>query len=272
MSKRKLIISLVVIGVVAIFSVIGTVSGVLFIKGLNTPEGTTTTISNETTNEQVVNAVPKTTEAEATTTDITQPEELTQLLEKTGYDYDDLKDTRQLLVVTGGNGDYYLQRYEYIDGVWQSAGVKSKAFVGKNGTVSPDKKLEGDYFSPQGLYDFGFTFGKNKNPGTKMEYRDVYEGVYWVDDPKSEVYNQWVDGKDKEISWASAEKLWTYDEYIYGAVIEYNTDPVVENKGSAIFLHVGYKYTAGCVASDEATIVSILKWLNPKDNPKILIY
>ena len=77
---------------------------------------------------------------------------------------------------------------------------------------------------------------------------------------------------DRIHSWASAEKLWTYDEYIYGAVIEYNTDPIAENKGSAIFLHVGYKYTAGCVASDEATIVSVLKWLNPKYNPKILIY
>ncbi len=262
---------MVVIGVVAIFLVIGTVSGVLFIKGLNTPEGTTTTISNETTNEQVVNAVPKTTEA-SQVTEVTQPQELADLLDKTGHSFKDLEGTNQLVVVTGEKDAYYLQCYEYRDGKWQSTDIKAPAHIGKNGTVSPLEKTEGDYYSPQGLYDLGFAFGKNKNPGTKMEYRDVYEGIYWVDDPKSEFYNQWVDVKNQEINWASAEKLWTYDEYIYGAVIEYNTDPVVENKGSAIFLHVGYKYTAGCVASDEATIALVLKWLNPEDNPKILIY
>ena len=273
MSKKALTVGGIISAVAILLVVTIGASGLVAISVLNSnsDDATTTTTQCPSTTEQVVNAVPKVTET-TTTKAVTQPEELTQLLEKTGYDYDDLKGTRQLLVVTGGNGDYYLQRYECTDGVWQSTGVKSKAFVGKNGTISPDKKFEGDYYSPQGLYDLGFAFGKNKNPGTNMEYRDVYEGIYWVDDPKSEFYNQWVDGKNQEISWASAEKLWTYDEYIYGAVIEYNTDPIAENKGSAIFLHVGYKYTAGCVASDEATIVSVLKWLNPKYNPKILIY
>ncbi len=271
MSKRKLILSLIVICVFAIFLVIGTASGVVLVKILNNPEEMSATLTNETTTEQTVYAVPKTTEA-SQVTEATQPPELADLLDKTGHSFKDLEGTNQLVTVTGSKEAYYLQCYEFREGKWQSTNIKAQAHIGRNGTVSPDEKTEGDYYSPQGLYDFGFAFGKNKNPGTKMEYRDVYEGVYWVDDPKSELYNQWVDGKNQEIGWASAEKLWTYDEYIYGAVIEYNTDPVVENKGSAIFLHVGYKYTAGCVASDEATIVSVLKWLNPEDNPKILIY
>lgn len=261
-----------VISIVSLLLLLSIVSSLVIIKVLNNDEElTTTTQVTELSTGQAVNALPDNTET-SQAVEVTQPKELTELLEKAGYNLKDLEGTSQLVVVTGERDDYYLQCYECNNGVWRSTDIKSKAFVGKNGTVSSDEKTEGDYYSPQGLYDFGFAFGKNKNPGTKMEYRDVCEDIYWVDDPKSEFYNQWVDGKNQKVNWNSAEKMWSYDEYIYGAVIEYNTDPIVKNKGSAIFLHVGYKYTAGCIASDEATIVSILKWLNPDDNPQILIY
>lgn len=278
MNKKKLIIGIVVSVLVVSLGCVLLVTGVIAFVGSKVTGNLPFAIeSTESTAQQMVNAVPQTTEAPQTTAPPTEiavslPSELSGILLKSGYDFKDLESTNQLIVVTGENDDYYLQCYECNDGLWQSTDIKSKAFVGKNGTISPDKKTEGDYYSPKGLYDLGFAFGTKDNPGTKMEYRDVYEGIYWVDDPDSEFYNQWVDTKNQKIQWDSAEKMWSYDEYIYGAVINYNTDPIVKNNGSAIFLHVGYKYTAGCVASDEETIVSILKWLNPADNPKILIY
>ncbi|MBE6802273.1 MAG: hypothetical protein E7530_05275 [Ruminococcaceae bacterium] len=278
MNKKKLIIGIVVSVLVVSLGCVLLVTGVIAFVGSKVTGNLPIAIeSTESTAQQMVNAVPQTTEVPQMTAPPTEiavslPSELSGILLKSGYDFEDLESTNQLIVVTGENDDYHLQCYECNDGLWQSTDIKSKVFVGKNGTISPDEKTEGDYYSPKGLYDLGFAFGTKDNPGTKMEYRDVYEGIYWVDDPDSDFYNQWVDTKNQKIQWASAEKMWSYDEYIYGAVINYNTDPIVKNNGSAIFLHVGYKYTAGCVASDEETIVSILKWLNPADNPKILIY
>lgn len=277
MSKGKLII--IVVAVLAVVLIIVGVGVGVGVGVSDNNEASTTAQSVLTTAQQPVNAVPQTTNeiqdtgaSTIATTSAVNDSELSELLTKAGYSFEDIANTRQLIVVTSDNDEYKIQCYNLNNGVWQKNSIASKAFVGKNGTISADKKKEGDYYSPQGLYSMGFAFGSRKNPGTSMEYRDVYEGIYWVDDSASKYYNMWVDGNTKEKDWNSAEKMWSYDEYIYGAVINYNTDPIVKNKGSAIFLHVGANYTAGCIASDEKTIVEILKWLNPDANPQILIY
>ena len=277
MNKKKLALSIVAGCIVLLLCVSGIVTAFV-VKGIMNNTDSELTDTTKTTADEAVNALPDTDTTKESTeptqiVESLQPTELTEVLEKAGYTYNELSDTRQLIVITGDNGDYTIQCYDFNSGVWQKNHIASGAFVGKNGTIAPDKKTEGDYYTPQGLYDVGFAFGTNKNPGTAMEYRDVYEGIYWVDDPDSEFYNKWVDGNAQDIEWDSAEKMWTYSEYAYGMVIEYNTDPVVKGKGSAIFLHiVDYKYTAGCIASDEETIVSVLKWMKPESNPQILIY
>ena len=45
------------------------------------------------------------------------------------------------------------------------------------------------------------------------------------------------------------------------------------NRGSCIFLHIanGNKATAGCVAMDRNHIFELVKWLDPKKYPYILI-
>lgn len=271
MNKKKLIIGIAA-GCLALLAFVAGLASVFVIIGIiNDDEKPTTPETTVGTTAQAVNAVPDTTGAEETT-EPPQPGELAEILTGAGYDFKDLADTRQLIVVTGDYGNYKIKCYDKSSGVWQDNDITSTAFVGKNGTASPDQKTEGDCRTPQGLYDLGFAFGTKENPGTAMEYRDVSEGVYWVDDPTSDFYNKWVDADEKDVKWDSAEKMWTYDEYRYGVVVEYNTDPIVKGKGSAIFLHVGYRYTAGCIASDEATITSILKWLKPSENPVILIY
>ena len=61
--------------------------------------------------------------------------------------------------------------------------------------------------------------------------------------------------------------------YNYAVVIDYNTSPVVQGAGSAFFLHVNPdgKPTAGCVSIAQASLVSIMQWLTPADQPRILI-
>ena len=45
-------------------------------------------------------------------------------------------------------------------------------------------------------------------------------------------------------------------------VINYNTNPIIKNKGSAIFLHVAntdYSGTAGCIALKQDDLIELLK-------------
>lgn len=262
MNKKRLIIILCACLAVVFM---GIAVGLCFsgVFGNENNEETTVTVI-ETKGEQV--------NATVVTENPKQPEKLESILNASGYDFSHIDNRNQLITVTQDEGTCVIECYEKSGGVWENVGITSKAYIGKKGVTSAEEKVEGDYCTPRGLYSLDFAFGTAENPGTKLEYRRVKDGICWVDDSESEYYNQWVDSNDTKVSWNSAEKMWTYDEYIYGAVISYNTDPIVKNKGSAIFLHVGESDTAGCIASDKETIVSILTWLEPQSNPGILIY
>ena len=157
--------------------------------------------------------------------------------------------------------------YEKTDNCWICQ-HSATGILGKNG-VALDKK-EGDYCTPKGLFSLGFAFG-TENIDTKIDFRLINDNCYWVDDSKSAYYNQWVESC--EIDWDSAEHLIDYPQsYHYGIVINYNTDPIVQYAGSAIFLHcMSGAYTAGCVAIPEEDIIYILKWLNNENQPIIII-
>ena len=139
--------------------------------------------------------------------------------------------------------------------------------IGRNGIS--DNHIEGDGTTPSGFYDLGFAFGINENPGTALEYRVLTPDHYWVSDPESSYYNQWVDhthGYDVN----KAEHLCAYTHnYTYSIVIEYNMPDAVPFAGSAIFLHCGSMPTSGCVAVSENNVIDILKWLKP--GAKIII-
>ena len=64
------------------------------------------------------------------------------------------------------------------------------------------------------------------------------------------------------------------DAYKYCTVIEYNANPIVKEKGSAIFFHLGIKKpysTLGCVAINEESMKLMVNWLDPKQNPSIIM-
>lgn len=147
-------------------------------------------------------------------------------------------------------------------------------WYGKNGGTK--NKCENDMCTPLGVFNLGFAFGKAKLK-INYPYYLIKDNIYWVDDPESSYYNNWVEvtskkreflypymKTSKDIVWQKAEHLINYPVgYELALVIEYNTKPVIKNAGSAIFLHIKEKdYTAGCLATTKANMEDILNWLD----------
>jgi L,D-peptidoglycan transpeptidase YkuD (ErfK/YbiS/YcfS/YnhG family) len=144
--------------------------------------------------------------------------------------------------------------------------VEADGCVGKNGVTK--KKREGDMKTPAGVYGLSFAFGTEK-PGTALPFRPITDESYWVDDPESEYYNTWQEGKK---DWKSAEKLSEYPKYYHYAVAVAYNEACTPGLGSAIFLHCKAKaYTSGCIAVPEARLLQMLKRLDPSKKPVILI-
>jgi L,D-peptidoglycan transpeptidase YkuD (ErfK/YbiS/YcfS/YnhG family) len=144
------------------------------------------------------------------------------------------------------------------------------ARVGYNGVAKPGRKREGDGRTPSGTYGISFFFGVQPDRGFAFSFRHAYSYDYWDDDPASARYNEWVNAR-KHDPGARPEPLHRVPAYDYAAVIAYNTARV-PGRGSAIFLHVGTGgATAGCVSLPRARLIKILRWLRPRDHPRIAI-
>ena len=69
--------------------------------------------------------------------------------------------------------------------------------------------------------------------------------------------------------WKTIRKNHNYNILI---PIEYNFKKPIENKGSAIFLHLtkNYKKTLGCITLKEKDMIILLKLINKKTKIKII--
>ena len=92
----------------------------------------------------------------------------------------------------------------------------------------------------------------------------------WCDDPKSKKYNQLIKLPFK----FNFEKLYRNDDiYDIIFVLSFNTNPIIKNKGSAIFIHIAkrnYSPTKGCVAIRKDDIKKLAREINRKTIVKIL--
>ncbi|MBF0593394.1 MAG: L,D-transpeptidase family protein, partial [Candidatus Omnitrophica bacterium] len=159
------------------------------------------------------------------------------------------------------------------DGTWRRTLGPWPAVIGAKGLAPAGEKREGDGRSPSGMFPLRTAFGKAEVIKTGLHYRRVNSDDFWVDDPASADYNRWVQGVPKA---ASYEKMLRSDGlYDVGAVIEYNTDPVVPGNGSAIFMHIwlegGTKPTSGCVALDRIQLLRLLDWLQVYRKPAVFL-
>ena len=147
---------------------------------------------------------------------------------------------------------------------------KYRCALGKAGV---NKKIkEGDNITPKGVFKITkiyYRADKIKIIKTNIKKIKITKNMGWCDDPTSQFYNQQI----KLPSKFRHEKLYRNDNlYDLIAVINYNTNPIIKNKGSAIFMHVSnnyYKKTKGCIALKKKHLIKILQEI--KKNTKIKI-
>ena len=147
---------------------------------------------------------------------------------------------------------------------------KFRCSLGINGIKN--KKKEGDGITPKGIFKLKKIYyrkDKVKNIVTKVKKIKITKNMGWCDDPKSKFYNKLIRLPSK----FGHEKLYRKDD-IYNLIIilDYNMNPVIKNKGSAIFIHLAkknYKATQGCVGLKQNDLIKLIKMI--KKNQKIKI-
>ncbi len=210
----------------------------------------------------------------------------------------------QLIVVTTSNWDAVqgqLQRFQRTTTHkrWRPVGEPIPIVVGRNGlgwgiglaaanhpnlrlTADPVKK-EGDGKSPAGIFDLGTAFGYSDQPlpGLKFPYLALTESIECVDDVNSKYYNRIVDRSAVTADWNSSEHMRdTGESYRWGIVIDFNGTVARPNQnapqpggGSCVFLHIWHDQntgTAGCTATTQTDLNTLLTWLDPQQRPLLL--
>jgi L,D-peptidoglycan transpeptidase YkuD (ErfK/YbiS/YcfS/YnhG family)/uncharacterized protein YijF (DUF1287 family) len=201
-------------------------------------------------------------------------------------------ESAQVLLVTSmglHHSGAALRRYERSKaGSFAEVGAATPVNIGRDGLgwgrgiarasrPGDPEKREGDGRSPAGAFDLGTAFGYEKVPpaGTRWPYRALQTADRWIDDPDSPLYNTLQKQPSTgQPAWKSAEILRsTSPRYSLGIVVRHNDAPVVRGAGSAIFLHLagsGGEPTDGCTSMDRATLVEILRWLDPGKRPVLV--
>ena len=147
---------------------------------------------------------------------------------------------------------------------------KFKCSVGKKG-ISTYKK-EGDLRTPKGTFSLGSLFyRKDKFPeiNTKLKKIPIKKNMGWCNDVSSKLYNKLIKTNIK----FKHEKMFRRDgKYDLVILINYNTKNIIQNKGSAIFIHLtkNYKKTEGCIVLKKKDLLILLKLINKKTKIKIL--
>jgi L,D-peptidoglycan transpeptidase YkuD (ErfK/YbiS/YcfS/YnhG family) len=146
-----------------------------------------------------------------------------------------------------------------------------KCAIGKRGITI--KKFEDDNKTPAGVFKFKSIFYRKDRISiikSKLPKIVIKKNMGWCDDQNSKFYNRLI----KFPFSFSAEKLWC-SENIYDVVIiiNYNMNPIIKKKGSAIFLHIAkknYTPTRGCIAISKKDIVLLISKIDI--NTKLQIY
>ena len=148
--------------------------------------------------------------------------------------------------------------------------LKFKCALGKAGIRK--KKKEGDNITPKGIYKIIKIYYRDdriKKISSKFKLIKIRKNMGWCDDPKSEKYNQLIKLPNRY----SHEKFFKKDNsYDLIVILNYNINPIIKNKGSAIFIHIAkknYKSTAGCIALKKDDLLKLIKIIDI--NTKIFI-
>ena len=143
--------------------------------------------------------------------------------------------------------------------------LEFRCALGKAGIKK--KKIEGDNITPKGIYKIvNIYYRKDRIKKISSEFKliKIEKNMGWCDDPESKKYNRLIRLPSKN----THEKLYRKDSiYDLIIVLDFNTNPIIKNKGSAIFIHVSkpkYKKTAGCVALKKNHLIELIKTINKR--------
>ncbi|MDA3946568.1 MAG: L,D-transpeptidase family protein [Helicobacteraceae bacterium] len=177
-----------------------------------------------------------------------------------------------------------LTRYEKHKTGFKQVGSGTMVNIGRNGLawgigesaflpkVDEPVKKEGDGRSPAGVFRISKAFGYAPAIKTKMPYIQADKKLICVDDSQSKDYNKIID-KDESDNPKSFEWMKRDDElYKIGLVVEHNSE-AKRGAGSCIFFHIRKSEdapTAGCSAMKEEDLNTIIRWLDPAKEPKVL--
>jgi len=186
----------------------------------------------------------------------------------------DIGDAQQVVIVRSASwrsSTALFEAWERRDGAWVRVIGPVRAHLGRAGFAV--ERREGSGTSPAGVFTLTEAFGLWADPGSGLPYRQAGPNSWWVSDSASPLYNTWQEGPPNG-RWnpAKGERLATHAPrgYRYAAVIDFNRDPVIPGRGSAMFVHVDPGYaTSGCVTVSQSTMVTLLRWLDPAKHPRI---
>jgi L,D-peptidoglycan transpeptidase YkuD (ErfK/YbiS/YcfS/YnhG family) len=161
-----------------------------------------------------------------------------------------------IIVKKSGNLKYKNLKFRCALG---SAGVKKKTKEGDNITPKGIFKVIKIYYRPD----------KIKKITTLIKIIKIKKNMGWCNDPRSRFYNKQI----KLPSKLGHEKLYRSDNlYDLIAVLNYNTKPIIKNKGSAIFIHIAKKNfskTKGCIAVKKEDLIYLLSKIKRNTQVKI---
>ena len=147
---------------------------------------------------------------------------------------------------------------------------KFRCALGKNGIGQ--KKREGDFVTPKGKYKLikiYYRADRIKKVRSPLKKIKIKKNMGWCDDVNSKYYNKQIEINKK----ISHEKLYRKDSvYDIVVVLNYNLNPIIKSKGSAIFLHVAkknYNKTQGCIALKKNELLHLVSKI--KKNTQIRI-
>ena len=147
---------------------------------------------------------------------------------------------------------------------------KIRCSLGKAGIKKKEK--EGDNITPRGIFKIICIYYRSdriKKITTAFKKIKIKKNMGWCDDPRSRFYNKEIKLPNK----FNYEKFYRKDN-LYDIIVplNYNTNPIIKNKGSAIFIHIAnnnYKATAGCIGIKKSNLIKLLSII--KKNTKVKI-
>jgi L,D-peptidoglycan transpeptidase YkuD (ErfK/YbiS/YcfS/YnhG family) len=206
----------------------------------------------------------------------------------------EITDSKQVVLVTAKSWNATtgtVRTFEKKNQTWTATQSSTQANLGYGGLVSGNKRKQGTGKTPTGTYAIKWAFGIKPDPGASLKYTKVDSDDAWTYNPRvPSTYNIFQTSNKKWLSYGNyVERLTTYGkQYNYVAVLDFNlpegkitqganginrTDESANTaRGGGIFLHVSNgKNTAGCIAVPQKFMKNVLRWLDPKKNPVIVI-